>query len=58
MDCDVMGENRTLKRIGGKLREESRDIVDARLPEKLRLLLDRLACTDRDCRLNSGRTGH
>jgi hypothetical protein len=46
MDKIVMGENRTLKKIGGKLREESRDIVEATLPERLRALLDRLACTE------------
>lgn len=38
-----MGEHRNLKRIGKKLREDSRDIVEARLPERLRVLLERLA---------------
>ena len=41
-----MGANRTLKKIGGKLREESRGIVEAKLPERLRVLVDRLACVE------------
>jgi len=41
-----MGNNRTLKKIGGKLREESRGLVEAKLPERLRVLVDRLACLD------------
>jgi len=42
-----MGTNRTLKKIGGKLREESRGLVEAKLPERLRVLVDRLACLER-----------
>lgn len=38
-----MGDNRTLKKIGGRLREESRGLVEAKLPERLRVLADRLA---------------
>ncbi len=49
-----MGENRTLKKIGGKIREESRDIVEARLPERLRALLDRLECVERHRELGAG----
>ena len=49
-----MGENRTLKKIGGKIREESRDIVEARLPERLRALLDRLACVEQHRELGNG----
>ena len=41
-----MGENRTLKKIGGKFREESRDLVEATLPERLRVLMERLACVE------------
>lgn len=41
-----MGANRTLKKIGGKLREESRGIVEAKLPDRLRVLVDRLACME------------
>ena len=52
-----MSESRTLKKIGGKLREESRDIVEATLPERLRALLDRLACTEERRELNNGH-GH
>ena len=52
-----MGESRTLKKIGGKLREESRDIVEATLPERLRTLLDRLACTEERRELDNGH-GH
>jgi hypothetical protein len=36
--------NRILKRIGGRLREESRDIVEATLPSQVRALLERLSC--------------
>jgi hypothetical protein len=49
-----VGENRTLKRIGGNLREESRDIVEARLPERLRALLERLACAEERRELGNG----
>jgi len=42
-----MGDNRTLKKIGGRLREESRGLVEAKLPERLRVLVDRLACLDK-----------
>jgi len=52
-----MGESRTLKKIGGKLREESRDIVEATLPERLRTLLDRLACTEGGGRTTATATG-
>ena len=41
-----MGENRTLRKIGGRLREESRGLVEAKLPERLRVLVDRLACLE------------
>lgn len=41
-----MGENRTLRKIGGKLREESRCLVEAKLPERLRVLVDRIACME------------
>ena len=46
-----MGENRTLRKIGGRLREESRGLVEAKLPERLRVLVDRLACMEerREC---------
>jgi hypothetical protein len=50
----VMSENRTLKRIGRKLRDESRDIVEARLPERLRALLDRLAGAQQEGDLRNG----
>ena len=41
-----MSQNSMLKKIGGKLREESRDIVEAQLPHQLRALLQRLACVE------------
>lgn len=50
-----MGENPTLKRIGRKLREESRDIVEARLPERLRALIERLAYVEQHRELGNGR---
>ena len=43
-----MSTNNILKRIGGKLREDSRDIVDVELPETVRALLRRLSCQDTD----------
>jgi len=49
-----MGANRTLKKIGGKLREESRGIVEAKLPERLRVLVDRLACVEERQKLDGG----
>ena len=42
-----MSTNRILKRIGGKLREESRDIVEIELPERVRALLRRLISMER-----------
>lgn len=42
-----MGNNRTLKKLGGRLREESRGLVEAKLPERLRVLVDRLACLEK-----------
>ena len=41
-----MGASRTLKKIGGRLREESHGIVEAKLPERLRVLVDQLACME------------
>lgn len=41
-----MGANRTLKKIGGRLREEARGIVEAKLPERLRVLVDQIACME------------
>ena len=41
-----MSTNRTLQRLGRKLRDESGDIVDARLPESIRALLRKLALAD------------
>ena len=41
-----MGNNRTLKKIGGRLREESRGLVEAKLPERLRVLADLLASVE------------
>lgn len=49
-----MGANRTLKRIGGKLREESRGIVEAKLPERLRVLVDRLVRVEERQKLDDG----
>jgi hypothetical protein len=46
MQRNIISENRMFRRIGGKLREDSRDIVEARLPERLRALLDRLAAVE------------
>jgi len=42
-----MSTNRIIKRIGGKLREESRDIIEVELPECVRALLRKLASMDR-----------
>jgi hypothetical protein len=42
-DRNNMGDNRTLKKIGGRLREESRGLVEAKLPERLRVLVDQIA---------------
>ena len=37
-----MDANKTLRGLGKKLREEARDIVEARLPDRLAALLARL----------------
>ena len=50
-----MGENRILKRIGGKLRDETRDIVDERLPAPLRDLVRRLSAAPRQAGSGEGR---
>lgn len=49
-----MTENEIFKRIGDKLRADSRDIVEARLPERLRALLERLAGVDVGSKLDNG----
>ena len=41
-----MAQSRTLRKIGAKLREESRGIVEAKLPERLRVLVDQLVCME------------
>jgi hypothetical protein len=41
-----MSNNRILRRIGAKLRDESREIVEVDLPEKIQAVLERLACGD------------
>lgn len=41
-----MSTNRTLQRIGRKLRDESGDIVEARLPDHIRTLLRKLSLVD------------
>jgi hypothetical protein len=41
-----MSTNRTLDKIGRTLRDESGDIVDARLPERIHALLRKLALAD------------
>ena len=41
-----MSTNRTLQRIGRKLRDESGDIVEARLPDRIRTLLRKLSLAD------------
>ncbi len=41
-----MSTNRTLQRIGRKLRDESGDIVEARLPDRIRTLLSKLSLAD------------
>ena len=41
-----MAQSRTLRKIGAKLREESRGIVEAKLPERLRVLADQLVCME------------
>ncbi len=53
----TVSEHRTLKRIGGKLRDETRDIVEERLPERLRDLLERLTGTDQR-NAENGQPGH
>jgi hypothetical protein len=42
-----LSTNRIIKRIGGKMREESRDIIEVELPECVRALLRNLASMDR-----------
>lgn len=49
-----MTQNRIFKRIGGKFRADSRDIVEAKLPERLRALLDRLARVEVGDKLDNG----
>lgn len=41
-----MDTKKTLKGIGRKMREEARDIVEARLPDRLAELLARLQTVD------------
>ena len=41
-----MSTNRTLQKIGRKLRDESGDIVEARLPDRIRTLLRNLSLVD------------
>ena len=41
-----MAQSRTLRKIGAKLREEARGIVEAKLPERLRVLVDQLVCME------------
>lgn len=41
-----MAQSRTLRKIGAKLREESRGIVEAKLAERLRVLVDQIACIE------------
>lgn len=48
-----MAQSRTLRKIGAKLREESRGIVEAKLPERLRVLVDRLACVEEHQKLET-----
>ena len=48
-------QNRMFKRIGQTLLVESRDIVEARLPDRLRLALDRLASVDEPQEPHQGR---
>ena len=47
-----MTANRTLKKIGSKLRDESRDIVDAKLRQPLRTLVKRLATAEKNHELD------
>jgi hypothetical protein len=42
-----MSENRIMKRIGSGWREELRHVVEAALPERLQVLLERLATLER-----------
>ncbi len=42
-----MSDYRIIKRIGTRWREESRDVVEAALPERLRELVDRIAARER-----------
>ena len=42
-----MSDYRIIKRIGSRWREESRDVVEAALPERLHELVDRIAARER-----------
>jgi hypothetical protein len=58
MDRHGMAEKAMLKGIGRKLREQSREIVDAKLPDRLRKLADRLACLEKRGELDNGNSIH
>ena len=49
-----MSDTQIFKRIGSKLRQDSCDILESRLPERLRELLDRMAAVEDDRNLNNG----
>lgn len=53
-----MGHNRTLKKIGGRLREESRSLVEAKLPERLRVLVDQLSRMEERRECEGGHVAH
>lgn len=55
MHSSGTSENRMFKGIGQKLRAELRDIVEARLPDRLRAVLDRLASVDEPQEHHQGR---
>jgi hypothetical protein len=50
----AMAETRTLRGIGRKLREASRDVVEAELPHRVRVLLESLACVEAQGKLRNG----
>lgn len=53
-----MGEIRMFRRIGRKVRDDSKDIVEAGLPDRFRILLDRLTSIEEPhTRLNGPAAG-
>ncbi len=50
-----MSQYRIVKKIGARLREETKDVVEAALPERLQEVVDRIAARDRAREPDHGR---